>query len=343
MKDFERYIALREKFDLKTATAEEVAEYIKVYKSGVFAKREEELAKEHFNRQSEIPPTQAEIAANERIQLNVMAVIGRENVRRLPRTFTWLAAASVVLAVLVVGVWNYSSHGSNDVVVFGTVVIDGPGYVQLPDNSTVEISEGSRLAYNHETFLTDRELTLSGKGFFEVTHDPAHPFRVRTGRVLTTVLGTSFVVSESPDFKFIDVTVITGKVTVGAFGNPDKEFRTILPNQKLTVKTDSADQRLFFSTNEHADVKAELQFKENNIILTDVTLQEAVIHLEKRFGVTIHVENELILNCRLSLTFVRNETLKEILDYISPYFEATTVVDGNHVIIRGGMPCDRTN
>lgn len=341
MKDFERYIALRDKFNLKTATAEEVAEYIRLYESGVYGTKEEELAKEHFN--TNIPPTQAEIDANERVYAKVKAGMERDNVRRLPRTVTWLAAASVVLAVLVIGVWNYSSHGSKDVVVFGTMVIDGPGYVQLPDNSTVEISEGSRLAYNHETFLADRELTLSGKGFFEVTHDPAHPFRVRTGRVLTTVLGTSFVVSESPDFKFIDVTVITGKVTVGALGHPDKEFRTILPNQKLTVKTDSADQRLFFSTNEHADVQAEMKFKENNIILKEVTLQEAVVFLEKRFGVTIHVENELILNCRLSLTFVRGETLKEILDYISPYFDATSAIDGNHVMIRGGTPCDPTN
>src|SRR5687768_11794332 len=67
-----------------------------------------------------------------------------------------------------------------------------PGFIKLPDGSTVVLNGGSKLEFP-ESFAPDvREVTLKGEAYFDITHDPKRPFVVHTGKVRTTVLGTAF-------------------------------------------------------------------------------------------------------------------------------------------------------
>lgn len=342
MKDFRHYIALREKYNLKTATPEEEAEFVELHDSGKFAGDEEALGHDAWDKLASIERTEADRQLNEEMYAEFMAGRKKSHVRRIGRTATWLAAASVAIGALVIGYWNYKPNEARTVLVAESTltVINGPNYIKLPDRSTVELKSGSRLSYSESQYLSNREVSLVGTAYFDITHDPAHRFTVRSGRVVTTVLGTSFVVSESDDSRFIDVTVVTGKVAVG---DGVTVFRTVAPNQKLSLRTDNPDRQITYSLNAEASIKKELKFKENNILFDGVSLGDAVEILEKRFGVEIDVENKRIEPCLLKLSFVHDETLKDVLDYICPLFDATPVIDGKHVTIKGGIPCDNSN
>lgn len=84
--------------------------------------------------------------------------------------------------------------------------------ITLSDGSQIWLSPSSSLDYP-QTFNRDtRDVQLIGSAFFEVAKDSKHPFSVRTGKITTTVLGTSFQVDAYKEQPDISVTLLTGKV-----------------------------------------------------------------------------------------------------------------------------------
>jgi transmembrane sensor len=63
--------------------------------------------------------------------------------------------------------------------------------VRLDDGSQVELGPGSAIAVDYRGATREVRL-LAGQAMFDVTPNPARPFKVATGDVTTTVLGTSF-------------------------------------------------------------------------------------------------------------------------------------------------------
>lgn len=70
--------------------------------------------------------------------------------------------------------------------------------MRLPDGSTVLLNEGSELSYSTSFGKQAREVTLTGEGYFDVQHNLSKPFKVLTGNVTTTVLGTAFNIKAYP-------------------------------------------------------------------------------------------------------------------------------------------------
>nr|WP_295866333.1 FecR family protein [uncultured Chitinophaga sp.] len=86
--------------------------------------------------------------------------------------------------------------------------------VLLTDSSTVYLFPGAALHVPENYGSSDRLLQLEGRAFFDVKPDPGKVFSVRTGRLLTTVLGTSFEVKAADRDARTTITVQTGKVHV---------------------------------------------------------------------------------------------------------------------------------
>lgn len=96
----------------------------------------------------------------------------------------------------------------------------------LPDSSIVTLSPGSVLRYPQTFAKNERRIFLDkGEAFFDVAKDAAHPFRVVSGELQTTALGTSFTVQFDPATGREKVNLYTGKVAV----EPVKEEANIAP------------------------------------------------------------------------------------------------------------------
>src|SRR5690606_31931996 len=86
--------------------------------------------------------------------------------------------------------------------------------IVLADGSQIILSPFSSIEYPEIFDASKREVYLTGKAFFEVATDPEKPFYVYSGQIVTRVLGTSFWVDESKSGSDVEVSVVTGKVSV---------------------------------------------------------------------------------------------------------------------------------
>lgn len=165
---------------------------------------------------------------------------------------TYLVASLVFL--ILSGWWwaNRMSSSSGVLLASGTdepeyLAADTPSFVYLTDGSTAVLQPGSRLRCAAGFGDSVRVVFLTGEAFFEVVKDPARPFMVYTGSLVTKVLGTSFTVSAIEKSKNVKVAVKTGRVSVfpiAKVGIPlkeePKEGMILTSNQQLVYATDGS-------------------------------------------------------------------------------------------------------
>ncbi|WP_431216391.1 FecR family protein [Puia sp. P3] len=111
-------------------------------------------------------------------------------------------------------------------------------YVDLPDGSRLWLNAGSKVRYSEGFADGKRELTLAGEAFFDVKHDPEHPFLIHAGGVDVKVLGTSLNVRAYPGDSVIETTLIQGRAEIEL---PGKEASPIAlrPNEKVTMRNET--------------------------------------------------------------------------------------------------------
>ncbi|MFW0716028.1 FecR family protein [Pedobacter sp. N23S346] len=88
--------------------------------------------------------------------------------------------------------------------------------IKLSDGTWVSLKPGSSFRVPSDLVRNAiRKVYLDrGEAFFSVKRDTLHPFMIRSGKFLTTVLGTSFTITTFPEHKSYKVAVKTGKVRV---------------------------------------------------------------------------------------------------------------------------------
>ena len=108
---------------------------------------------------------------------------------------------------------------------------------ELPDGSSVQVMENSRLTYNHITWLWERKLQLLGKASFNVTKGKTFTVSTEAGDV--TVLGTKFLVDQQGKKMFVNceegsvkVETAVGKRTLLAGESVRCDETKIVPVEK---------------------------------------------------------------------------------------------------------------
>ncbi len=84
--------------------------------------------------------------------------------------------------------------------------------IVLPDSTKVWINNDTKFKYPSVFSGNERVIELTGEAYFEVKHDPKHPFIVKTGHARVKVIGTKFIVSAYPDDDYIETYLISGNV-----------------------------------------------------------------------------------------------------------------------------------
>ncbi|MBD8489921.1 DUF4974 domain-containing protein [Echinicola sp. CAU 1574] len=139
--------------------------------------------------------------------------------RSLVQVKWWLTAAASVLLIGVL-VFNFFHWGQpskdqrSEITWVSKSASKGvKKKIGLPDGSEVTLNSASILRYP-SNFNENRIVQLEGQAFFEVVKNPELPFTVESGKLKTTVLGTSFDVSAYPEDLGFHVAVVTGRVKV---------------------------------------------------------------------------------------------------------------------------------
>ncbi|MES1159390.1 MAG: FecR domain-containing protein, partial [Bacteroidota bacterium] len=161
--------------------------------------------------------------------------------RRLPH-YRWMVAAAIVFVLAIAGVLLYSGGSHSKTIplpIASKELVSKYGsrsYIELPDGSRLWLNAGSKVQYAAAFADGKRELTLSGEAYFDVKHDPAHPFIIHTGRLDVKVLGTTFNIKAYPGDSLTETTLIKGKVEVDFAGDIHSAI-VLKPSEKLIVST----------------------------------------------------------------------------------------------------------
>lgn len=213
--------------------------------------------------------------------------------RRGPRWPAWVAAAAAVVFLLGVGWWWWSDSRPAAGIAFVETVTaaDEKRELLLPDGSRVWLNADSRLRY--AVAFTERNVELSGEAFFDVVRDSLRPFRVKTPETVTTVLGTSFNVRAYPAEPAVSVTVKTGTVALTPIAQPEERVQIAVGETAVYQRREAAIVRpVTASDNLDAWRRGRLEF-------TGEPLRTAIPAIERFFGLTVIVDNERILHCRI--------------------------------------------
>jgi ferric-dicitrate binding protein FerR (iron transport regulator) len=202
--------------------------------------------------------------------------------------------------------------------------------VQLADATTILLNADSRITYPDHFKGNKREVTLMGEAYFNVAHDKNKPFIVHSGKITTSVLGTSFNVKAYKDDETIKVTVVTGKVGVIAHGNAEKGRTVLLTPDMQAVFTKTSGNLLSSAI---GDVSLVTCWGQGKLQYRNAPLTEVLADLQRKYNVVIKADNNL-LNCKLYADF-NNLPLQKVLKIMGVLINAHAAKDGNGYRLKG--------
>lgn len=228
----------------------------------------------------------------------------------------WKTIYKYAAAVLVVGLISFFSYrqGENNLQnALTQVEVEAPLGAQtrlrLPDGTLVVLNAGSRLVYPQDFGVDNREVELSGEGYFEVERNEKLPFHVQTPSLSVRVLGTKFNFRDYPNDEEAVVSLLEGKVALDNRLRAEAEM-ILLPNEQVTL--DKAEGRM---TKEAKEVKNILEWTSGKLFFDELPLPEVVKILERSYDVHITFATDSLRDFRFYGSFGRGEqSIKDILE-----------------------------
>jgi len=253
-----------------------------------------------------------------------------------------LAIAAVVIAIAAVGIFVWILPRKSPAVIAevrpmeemiapAVGVFDHIRNITLPDGSSVVLHAGSKLDYNQSFDGPVREVSLEGEAYFDISHNPDKPFIIHTGKVKTTVLGTSFNIKA--DAKRVVVSVTRGRVKVEddskllAVLTPDQQMRYSLPDAKAEQQTVNANTLVTDWTREE-------------MVFNGISFEEIGVVLSKRYGVPVRFKNQALKNCKIRASFYGTEKIEQVASVLCGIRNGSYQELPDGTIMLDGEGCD---
>lgn len=143
-------------------------------------------------------------------------ITAKKDISLRHRLLKALRYAAVLLAFIIIGYIAYQQGGYDVRSTYRDIEVEAPlgsmSKVTLPDGSEVTLNAGSRLSYSQGYGVDDRDVKLSGEGYFEIKPNGKIPFRIINGKLNLRVLGTKFSFRCYDDEPNIMVALVKGCV-----------------------------------------------------------------------------------------------------------------------------------
>jgi transmembrane sensor len=293
------------------------------------------LEKMHLNNIEDVP----EDLTSPLLEKRMLEKLHDTIIPKKPSKSTWkkvsLEWGAIAASVLVLfGVWismqylsdsNLSKDVSSPVVYS---VITQPGEktrVVLGDGSEVMMNSDSEITYTDFKNDSVREIHLKGEAFFDVVKDTKRPFIVKSGKLITRVLGTSFNISSYDDLSTMHVTVATGKVQVEDVGA--KRIFDLNPAQQLSYNKENSE-----INQSEVDVTTITAWKENVLVFESMPMHEVARVLERWYGISVKFEDDALAMKTISGRY-QNDHIYNLLEGLTFMLEADYRIEGERSVV----------
>ncbi len=185
----------------------------------------------------------------------------------------------------------------------------------LPDSSRIWLNAGSHLIYP-KSFegSAARKVFLTGEGYFDVAHDPEHPFIVGASDINVRVHGTQFNITSYENMEAISVCLMEGSISLDVEKNGIRRNVMLVPGDvaRYDKSTGDLEQR-------RMQTDAYLSWRNGGFYFNNQSLSEIVAQFERVYGVEIHIADKSVASMAYTLAFVNNESLDMMLNAIAGY------------------------
>jgi len=221
-------------------------------------------------------------------------------------------------------------------------------FVQLADGSKVWINAGSTLKYQNSFGINNRNLILSGEAFFEVEKNKELPFVVKTSEINIVAIGTKFNVKAYSEENTIETTLIKGSVKLESSTVNLQDNILLRPNEKAVFTKKNQSVEVIHQSEEDNVLKSDsnpkmeiirsvdpvpiVSWKDKRWIIKNEKLGLLATKLERRFGVNIIFDNEVLKEFSFGGT-LEDENIEQILKIISYSSPIDYVIQDNTVYI----------
>ena len=266
---------------------------------------------------------------------------GQRPVLSRPRMYWRMAAAVLLLAAATASVLYIVNGSSREGIGAGTdqQLSSATGQIiikLLPDGTKVWLNTRSTIRYA-ETFsgLAEREVWLEGEAYFDVAEDKQHPFIVHAPGIQVRVLGTAFNVKSYTGDATVETTLVRGKVSLETTGDRAKKIE-LEPNQQAVFSRASDDLALL-----NVETGRYTSWISGSLVFEESPVEDVIKALERWYGVTIHLQDQNNLQCRLTAR-IDKESLTETLELLRSTTGIAYTVQGDHIEIQGTL-CNPLN
>jgi ferric-dicitrate binding protein FerR (iron transport regulator) len=176
----------------------------------------------------------------------------------------------------------------------------GQYQIILPDGTRVWLNSESSLRFPTAFTGKERNVELSGEGYFEVAKSIGRSFKVQVEEVSVEVLGTHFNIMSYPDEKSINTTLLEGSVKV----RKGATYKLIIPGQQAQINEGIklAD----------VDVNQAVAWKHGFFEFNSTELPSIVRQLERWYDVEIEVDKKVAVK-HFSGTISRDTPISQVL------------------------------
>jgi len=200
----------------------------------------------------------------------------------------------------------------------------------LPDGSKIWLNNNSKLTYPKNFNQSVRQVELIGEGYFEIQRNVKVPFIVKTSDISIKVLGTKFNISAYPNDKFVETTLISGKVTVQSNENPEV-ISTLNPGESMTF--DKLNNRAAIA---HVDTKFYTYWMKGEFVFKDERFETLAKRIERIYNVEIIFDDPTLKEKTYTGDFKVDDNIYSILEIFkrSTSVPIEYVTDRNKITIR---------
>lgn len=218
-----------------------------------------------------------------------------------------------------------SAHSIQTEIVYNTISTPAGGQynLTLSDGSKVWLNAESSLRFPATFSGNERNVELTGEGYFEIAHNKEKPFHVSVNNTRVEVLGTHFNINAYADENALKTTLLEGSVKV----IKGSQNVIIEPGQQAAVNNTSNSITIDKSVN----LEEVVAWKEGIFQFDNTDLQEVMRQLGRWYNVKVDFEKNVPAK-HFTGKIYRNVNASEvfkILEVLDIHFK----VKGNTVIV----------
>ncbi|MGE8243157.1 MAG: FecR family protein [Sphingobacterium sp.] len=190
----------------------------------------------------------------------------------------------------------------------------------LGDGTKVWVNALSQLKFPSQFSTTERRVFLDGEAFFEVAHDPDHPFIVESKGNEIKVLGTHFNVNSYTDL--VRTTLTEGRVEVWQ----DNQYVALSPGEYAAV----SKGRLIKGK---ANLQQDLSWHNNEFYFRKETIVNIAHQLSRWYDLDVKFRGNVQMDKEYTGSIERDVKLSQVLEMLSYVSDLKFEVDGKKLTI----------